>query len=150
MMIACTTNWSLGDRDALSKWSGELVRVAAEQGYELWHARGLSYAGWLRAAEGDHAKGLAMLDRALLDFETMQVALSGPHTRAMRADVYARMQRADLADADIDQALAICARTGEVWPEAELHRRKGELRAWRKRARCWVPTPDSSAPFDWT
>ena len=69
-----------------------------------------------------------MLDRALLDFETMQVALSGPHTRAMRADVYAWMQRVDLADADLDEALAICARTGEVWPEAELHRRKGELR----------------------
>ena len=128
MMIACTTSWSLGNQDALRQWSGELVRVAAEQGYGLWHARGLSYLGWLRSAEGQHVEGLAMLDQALLYFETMQVTLSGPHTRAMRSDVHARMQRPDLADADLDQALAICAQTGEVWPEAELHRRKGELR----------------------
>jgi tetratricopeptide (TPR) repeat protein len=127
-MIACTTSWSLRDHETLRKWSDKLIRVAADQGYGLWHARGLGYAGWLKAQEGEHAAGLAMLDRALHDFETMQVALSGPHTRAMRADVHALMERADLAEADLDQALATCAQTTEVWPEAELHRRKGELR----------------------
>jgi len=69
-----------------------------------------------------------MLDRALLDFETMQVTLSRPHTLAMRADVHAWMGRTDLAEADLNQALAVCAQTREVWPEAELHRRMGELR----------------------
>jgi len=128
MMIACTTSWSLRDRDALRKWSDELVRMASEQGYGLWHARGLSYAGWLKAQDGRHAEGLAMLDRALLDFETMQVTLSRPHTLAMRADVHAWMGRTDLAEADLNQALAVCAQTREVWPEAELHRRMGELR----------------------
>jgi class 3 adenylate cyclase/tetratricopeptide (TPR) repeat protein/ABC-type transport system involved in cytochrome c biogenesis ATPase subunit len=128
MMIACTTSWIARDIEALRCWSGELVRMASEQGYVLWHARGLSYAGWLRAAEGEPEEGLAMLDRALLQFEEMEVALSGPHTRAMRADVHSRMRRVDLADAELDQALAICARTRETWPEAELHRRKGDLR----------------------
>jgi hypothetical protein len=42
MMIACTTSWSLRDHDALRKWSDELVRMASDQGYGLWHARGLS------------------------------------------------------------------------------------------------------------
>ena len=127
MMIACTTSWALRDLGALGRWSRDLVRLASEEGYGLWHARGLSYAGWVRSAEGEHAEGLAMLDQALREFGAMRVCLSGPHTRAMRADVYARMGRSSLADADLDAALAICARTGEVWPEAELQRRKGEL-----------------------
>jgi predicted ATPase len=46
----------------------------------------------------------------------------------MRADVHAQMGHPELAEADLDHALSIAKRTGEVWPEAELHRRKGELR----------------------
>ena len=45
----------------------------------------------------------------------------------MLADVHTRMGRSDLALALLDEALGICSRTGEVWIEAELHRRKGEL-----------------------
>src|SRR6202012_1546788 len=41
---------------------------------------------------------------------------------------HAWMGRTDLAEADLNQALAVCAQTREVWPEAELHRRMGELR----------------------
>ena len=128
LMIACTTAWSMRDRAALNRHSQTLVRIASEQGYGFWHARGLSYAGWVKAAEGAHDDGLAMIDEAIRRFDAMQIELSGPHTRAMRADVHAWMERADLAEADIDEALAICTHTGEIWPVAELHRRKGELR----------------------
>ncbi|MBV8838009.1 MAG: AAA family ATPase, partial [Alphaproteobacteria bacterium] len=128
MMIACTTAWNLRDFAALRAWCGELVQLASEQHYGLFHARGLSYAGWIRSADGAHEDGLAMLDQALRDFGSMRLLLSAPHTRAMRSDVFARMRRIDCADADLDDALAICARTGETWPEAELRRRKGALR----------------------
>ncbi len=128
MMIACSTNWTIRDQAAVGEWSRQLLRIASEQGYGLFHARGLGYAGWVRSAEGEHQEGLAMLDRALREFDELGLGLSRPHTRAMRADVHARMGRPDLADTDLDDALAICARTGEAWAKAELHRRKGELR----------------------
>jgi class 3 adenylate cyclase/tetratricopeptide (TPR) repeat protein len=127
LMIGCTTSWNLRDHTSLSEWSRTLVRTASEQGYGFWYARGLSYAGWIRAAQGAPAEGLTMLDEALREFGTMHIALSAPHTHAMRADVHVRMGRPDLAKVDVENALAICARTGEVWPEAELHRRSGEL-----------------------
>ena len=44
------------------------------------------------------------------------------------------MGNADQARVDLDDALAICTRTGEVVQMSDLHRRRGELRR-----------PDSSA-----
>ena len=128
LMIACTTNWTMRDHAALIECSEALVRIASEQSYGFWLARGKSYAGWVKAAEGEHEEGFAMLDEALSEFAAMRIWLSGPHTRAMQADVYAWMGRSDLADTAIDDALAICVLTGEVWPKADLHRRRGELR----------------------
>lgn len=66
------------------------------------------------------AEGLAVLSGA-------GVLLNVPHTRAMLADVHVLMGKPDLALAALDDALGMCARTGEAWVEAELHRRKGEL-----------------------
>ena len=123
-MIACSDDMESVIKAASAERSQALVRIASEQGYEFWHARGMSYAGWVRAIEGAHADGLTMLTQALREFDAMGIWLSRPHTRAMRADVHARMGHLELALADIDGALAICVCTGETWPQAELHRRK--------------------------
>jgi tetratricopeptide (TPR) repeat protein len=128
LSVLCAAAWSLRDRLQLKYYSDEHVRATTEQGYTPWYARSISYVGWVRAAEGKHEEGLVLLDRALEQLASAGTALYVPHTCAMRADVHTQMGHPELAEADLDHALSIAERTGEAWPEAELHRRKGELR----------------------
>jgi class 3 adenylate cyclase/tetratricopeptide (TPR) repeat protein len=123
----CTTAWILRDRSALEARSSELVRLTSEQGFAFWLARGKGYAGWAAAANGRLEEGRALLAQGLAELVRDGALLYGLHARAMLADVHTRMGQSDLALAVLDEALGICSRTGEVWIEAELHRRKGEL-----------------------
>jgi len=122
----CTTAWILRDRSALEVWSSELVRHASEQGFAFWLARGQGYAGWTAAANG-RLEGHALLAEGLAGLERAGALLYGPHTRAMFADVHAQVGQYDLALAVLEEAFEIGSRTGEVWVDAELYRRKGEL-----------------------
>jgi len=123
----CTTAWILRDRSALKERSSELVRLASEQGFAFWLARGKAYAGWTAAASGKLEEGRALLAEGLAELERAAVLVDGLHARAMLADVHTRMGRSDLALAVLDEALEIGSRTGEAWVDAELYRRKGEL-----------------------
>ncbi|MEO9189860.1 MAG: hypothetical protein ABI224_07630, partial [Acetobacteraceae bacterium] len=78
-------------------------------------------------ANGRLEEGRALLEEGLAELGEAGVLLNGPRTRAMLADVHALMGQSGLALAVLDDALGMCARTGEVWIEAELHRRRGEL-----------------------
>jgi predicted ATPase len=123
----CATDWVLRDKRALEARSSELVQLASEQGYESWLSRAKGYVGWIAAVNGRLEEGRYLLAERLAEMRRSGVFLYEPDTRAMLADVHARMGQPDLALAVLDEALAICARTGEVWVEAELHRQKGEL-----------------------
>ncbi len=127
LAVACDTAWILRERDALDAASSELVRLAAEQGFRFWLARGRAYRGWVAAAEGRPEEGCALLTAAMAGLSGGGIRLFGPHLRAMLADVHAGMGRADQALALIDEGLGIALDTGEAWLEAELQRRKGEL-----------------------
>ena len=128
LIIACSTARILRDNLALEQWSQALIRMASEQSYALYQLRGRGYAAWLRAMEDKHEDSLPLLNETMSQLGMMGMRLGAPSTRGMRADIHSVMGRADLADADLDDALEICARTGEVWEEADFHRRKGELR----------------------
>jgi len=125
---SCTAAWILRDQSALEAWSSQLVRLTREQGFAFWLRRGKSYTGWTAAVNGRPEEGRAVIAEALAELGRAGVLLYGPDIRAMLADVHARMGQSDHALTVLDEALGICARTGEVWVEAELHRRKGELR----------------------
>jgi predicted ATPase len=53
------------------------------------------------------------------------VALHTSHLEAILADAHQRAGDAGAALPHLEEALAISARTGEAWFDAELHRRKG-------------------------
>jgi tetratricopeptide (TPR) repeat protein len=124
---SCTASWILRDQATLKRRSFELLELATEQGFEYWQARGKGYAGWARAADGRFADGRALLAEAVTALGNAGIPLYGPHTRAMLAGVQARMGLFDDALSTLDQALAVCARTGEVWIKAELYRQRSEL-----------------------
>ncbi|MGH7209935.1 MAG: hypothetical protein ACREF1_00535 [Acetobacteraceae bacterium] len=102
-------------------------RVAQEQGYGYWFARSKGYTGWLAAIDGRLEEGRTLLQEELSEHAASGILLFVPYTKAMLADVHARMGEPELALAVIGEALDICARTGEAWVESELHRQKGEL-----------------------
>ncbi|HTU54930.1 MAG TPA: AAA family ATPase [Acetobacteraceae bacterium] len=127
LIQACDAGWILDEPRFVREWARELIVVARGQGYAYWAARGKSYAGWLVASDGQLEEGYALLADALAELAAIGVCLYGPQIRAMLAEVCARMGREEEALRLLDEAVDLCARTGEVWAEAELHRRRGEL-----------------------
>jgi predicted ATPase len=68
-----------------------------------------------------------LLSDALAELAGIGVVLYNPHIRSMLAEVYAGCDQHGRALQLLDEALDICARTGEVWAEPELYRQEGEL-----------------------
>jgi len=124
---SCTMAWILRDLGLLRSWSAEMARVAQEQGYGYWLARSKGYIGWLAAIDGRLDEGRALLTEELTELAAIGIVLFVPYTKAMLADVHARMGQCERALAVLNEALDTCNDTGEVWAEAELHRQKGEL-----------------------
>jgi predicted ATPase/class 3 adenylate cyclase len=127
LAVACDTAWLLDERDALEAASVELVRLASEQGFRFWLARGKAYRGWVAAKEGRAEEGRALIEAAIGGLDGSGIKLFGPQMRALLADVHAGAGRTGAALVLIEAALAMARETGETWLEAELLRRKGEL-----------------------
>jgi len=125
---SCYTTLAVRDLPLLQARSSELCQLAREQGFSFWLARGNSYAGWLAGAVGQLECGRALLSEALAEFDRMGVLLYRSESIGMLSDIHAWTGASELAFDLLDQALAMSAKTGEVWIDSDLHRRQGELR----------------------
>jgi adenylate cyclase len=123
----------------LDRWRGDTAKtreravqvasISAEQGFELWIPVTGWILGWVEAAEGVLADGIATMQKNLELYEK-----SGTDTA--RTDYLAATAAACLKAGDIDAGLALVddglARvevTDERFAEAELHRVRGALLA---------------------
>jgi predicted ATPase len=117
----------LGDDAALYERADELVAVATEQGFPLWHAQGTVYRGWAKAKNGDVAEGISLLRRGSSAFRATGAEVWMPHFVALLAAACAIAGQVEEAATLLDDALQTVERTGERWFAAELNRHKGDL-----------------------
>ncbi len=127
LAVSCDTAWVLRNFHLLRQWSSELVRVAREQGFKGWLARGKCYAGWVATTDGRFEEGRALLVEGIAELASIGINFYGPHNRAMLADAHAQAGQLNDAIVVLKEAIGLSARTGEAWTLAELHRQKGEL-----------------------
>jgi class 3 adenylate cyclase/predicted ATPase len=119
---------ALGENNvALSECAGQLIGVAAEQGFPLYGALGTIYRGWSRVMGGDVAEGISLLRNG-----SSAYSATGADTRisfhiALLAKACEIAGQVEEASSLVNDALKIAERIGERWLTAELYRHKGQL-----------------------
>jgi class 3 adenylate cyclase/predicted ATPase len=133
-----TLAWSMIFAASLHGWRGELQAVrehaeaalamSREQGLIMTRAEGTIHRGTVTAGLGD-GNGRVVQDAteavALLRDSAMQGWL--PYHLALLAEIHLAAGHVDDARCSTTEAIQLCARGGERWYEAELHRLEGEL-----------------------
>jgi predicted ATPase len=109
---------------ALAEALSELCR---EQGFALLLAGGMVLHGWSLARLGRPEEGMAEMQQGLADWQATGALSHRPFHLALLAEVLAGEGRLGEAMTSLDEALALCAATGEEFHAAELHRLRGSL-----------------------
>jgi predicted ATPase len=123
----CGVAWLARDPAALRARARELAGLVEAHGYPHFAARARSYRGWIAVEAGRVAEGIDLMAGGIAAQRAVGTALLLPHLEAMLSDAHMLAGDPDAALAHIDEALRISVRTGEVWFDAELHRRLGGL-----------------------
>jgi class 3 adenylate cyclase/predicted ATPase len=116
-----------GDNAALDEQADQLVALAAEQGFPVWHAQGEILRGWVKVKNADMTDGMSLLRRGLAAYRAIGQELYMPYFNALLAGACEIAGQAEEGLALLDDALQIVERTGERWLAAELNRHKGQL-----------------------
>src|SRR5262249_51861034 len=111
--------------------------------YLAW---GTMMQGWALADQGRDAEGIAQMRQGLAAIQATGAALRRPYYLGLLAETSGTAGDLENGLAMLNEALAVVARTGERWSEAELHRLKGELllRSKARRLKFAVSPPDSA------
>ncbi|MDH3602972.1 MAG: AAA family ATPase, partial [Candidatus Tectomicrobia bacterium] len=103
------------------------IELSTEQNFPIWLAVGMIVRGWSLAAQGRGEEGIAQMRQALRMCRNMGSAILQPSSLALLAEAYGNLGRAEEGLTLLDEALAVAETSQEIWWEAELYRRKGEL-----------------------
>jgi serine/threonine protein kinase/predicted ATPase len=105
----------------------EEMALAADQGFQLWHALGTLHKGAGMLLQGRQGEALPLLLKGFDAFRATGSQVRVPYYLSMLGDAY--MQAGRFADAlqALNEGLAIAEQKDDRFQEAELYRLKGEL-----------------------
>ncbi len=116
-----------GENQAVSAYAEMALALAAEHGYPYYEAWGMLMKGWALHRQGERAKGMSHMRQGLESFRTISTGLREPFYLALLADACEKEGRLDDGLALLDKAFKAVEKTEERWPEADLHRLRGEM-----------------------
>jgi predicted ATPase len=117
----------IGDNAALGERADDLLAVATEQNFPLYHAIAPIYRGWLQVKSGDVAEGVSLLRRGSSTYRAAGSELWTPYFFVLLATAWEIAGQIEEGLTLLDDALQIVEKTGGRWLEAELNRHKGRL-----------------------
>jgi predicted ATPase len=103
------------------------VALAAELGLARRLPMTVHQRGWVLAAQGRSAEGIAQMREGLSALQATGAGLAQPRLLALLAEAYGHGGHAEAGLRVVAEALAVAHRTGERRDEAEISRVKGEL-----------------------
>jgi DNA-binding winged helix-turn-helix (wHTH) protein/predicted ATPase len=133
----------LGDVALATENSEAGLRVATEHALEMPKIWSTCVAGWCAVENGDHRRGLAMLDEAEAAIHATQSLHFFSYHIGLLADARLKAGRYAQAAQAVEEGLAFAAGNGDRFYCAELHRLRGELLAHPSTAQ----QPEASASF---
>ena len=121
--------WAFVARDlvALSEMTAVLRSLAEKKGYPGIAAVAGCQQAWLSASQGNLTDKLGIISTGLATLAKLERVCWAPYLRLMYSDVLVRAKKPREALSALEEGLEISARTSDLWLDAELHRRKGEL-----------------------
>jgi class 3 adenylate cyclase/predicted ATPase len=128
---------ALLSRDVLrvERLANENATISKERGFPLFLARSDVLLGWAAAHQGQGADGIDRMRRGIAAATATGAHLWEPFLLGLVAEALTSSGEVEERLAELDQALARSAETGERWADAELHRLRGDLL-------CRLPRPD--------
>jgi predicted ATPase len=117
----------LGDLSRAASVAAELTPLTRERELPLWRAVAMFLEGLAGGRGGAARGGLESMRRGIELLREQNVLVSDGLVKIVLAKVEARQGDVDRALAILDEALAMCERTGHRAFEAELHRVRGEM-----------------------
>src|SRR5262245_33962338 len=103
------------------------VAICTEPGFAYYLAWAMIIQGWARSAQGQLEEGMTQMRQGLADLQATEAGVRCPYYLGQLADACGKAGQAEEGLNLVDEALALVHSTGERWPEAELHRLRGEL-----------------------
>jgi predicted ATPase len=116
------------DVRSAAEHAATLLELAREHKLDLWAASAMVVEGWTLAHQG-HGAGIAVIQRGLGEWRNSGAEWMCPFYLSLLAEACALSGDLQRGLGALDEALAAVERTGEHWPEAELHRLRGQLLA---------------------
>jgi predicted ATPase len=117
----------VGGDTVLAEYGDDLLAVALEQNFPLYHAIAPIYRGWVHVKNGEVARGVSLMRRGLSAYRASGSELWTPHYSALLAAACEIASEIEEGLSLLDDALQIVERTGGRWLQAELCRHKGQL-----------------------
>jgi predicted ATPase len=109
------------------EWAAAATVLSIEREFPFWSIQGMILQGWVLTAQGQGVEGMAQIHKGLVALRATGTEILRPYYLGLLADAYGKMRQVREGLALLDEALALVNKTGERWPEAELHRLKGQL-----------------------
>jgi predicted ATPase len=103
------------------------IRLATDQGFPVWRARGVVLRGWALAHQGQAQEGIEQMHQGSRAFRASGAESNQSYLLALLAKAHGTLGEPEAGLMVLTEALALMDTTGERWYEAELYRLKGEL-----------------------
>ncbi|MGH8071117.1 MAG: ATP-binding protein [Candidatus Entotheonellia bacterium] len=103
------------------------VAICTEQGFAYYLAWVVIIQGWALSARGQLEEGMTQMRRGVAALRATGAGVRCPYYLGQLADACGKAGQAEEGLFIVDEALALVHKTGERWPEAEIHRFRGEL-----------------------
>jgi class 3 adenylate cyclase/predicted ATPase len=107
--------------------AGEGIELADRHGFPLWATLGQIYQCWARAQRSEAPANVEPFRAGLTRVKAMGTRLLEPFYLGLQADVCAMVGQFAEGLAELDEAFAVSAETGQIGFDAELHRLRGDL-----------------------
>jgi predicted ATPase len=119
----------------VERLANENATISGERGFPLFCAYSDMLLGWAAAHWGQGANGIDRMRRGIAAAAATGSRQWEPFRHGLAAEALALAGEVEEGLAELDQALARSAESGERWAHAELHRLRGDLE-------CRLPRPD--------
>jgi class 3 adenylate cyclase/predicted ATPase len=116
-----------GDAEATLRDAEILIEIAANIEVSFFAGLAKICRGWARARLGDRESGSVELRQGLAELAEQKALLAMPAYQGLLAEFEAERPNPDRALAQIDEALALAQRTGQLWTDALLYRIRGDV-----------------------
>ena len=108
-------------------WVQMATTFSTEQGFPFWSTQGMVLRGWVLSEQGRVEEGIAQMQQGLTEIQAVGTKVLQAYYLGLLASTHGKVGQPEVGLALLEEALAKVNTNDERWPEAELHRLRGEL-----------------------